>query len=65
MGYHGFFHGALVFMVTGNWLFLLIEWVSHATIDWYKCKGRISFMEDQALHLLLKVVYAASFLITL
>ena len=35
----------------------LMEAVAHAAIDYAKCAGRISFGEDQVLHIACKVVW--------
>ncbi len=54
---HATIHGIFVFLVTGNFIFMILEIVSHAWIDYAKSNGDISFNEDQILHLLMKAIY--------
>ncbi|MCB1672367.1 MAG: DUF3307 domain-containing protein [Gammaproteobacteria bacterium] len=56
---HSLIHGGIVFLITGNILLGLIETVSHWCIDFMKCEGRLTLHQDQALHVALKVAYAA------
>src|SRR5262245_64246530 len=54
---HALTHGGAVYLVTGAWYLGAIESVLHAGIDHLKCEVRISFNQDQALHLLCKLAY--------
>lgn len=57
LGAHAAIHGGVVWLITGLWWLGVIELVLHALIDDEKCRGRISFNHDQALHLLCKAVW--------
>lgn len=46
-----------VLLVTQRWEFAIVELVVHFAIDVAKCKGKLTFMQDQLLHALCRVVY--------
>lgn len=54
---HASIHGAFVAIVTGQAIFGYVELVIHAIIDHIKCSGRITFFQDQTIHLLCKMIY--------
>jgi Protein of unknown function (DUF3307) len=45
------------YIITGWWVIFFLELVSHAAIDYAKCRNRISFGMDQTLHLGCKLVW--------
>lgn len=47
-----------VYFVTGNVGLAELEFVAHFFIDYNKCRGRLSFNHDQALHVVCKLVWA-------
>ena len=51
---HAGIHGAVVLLVTGSVVLGFAEWFLHALIDEAKTRRKISFAQDQALHLLCK-----------
>jgi Protein of unknown function (DUF3307) len=57
LGAHVTIQGAFVAMLTGVWWLFFLE----ATIHWFtddaKCRGRISFNQDQAIHLACKAAW--------
>lgn len=53
---HSLAHGAVVAVVMGSPVWGLAEAVTHFTIDYLKCRKFISIHEDQALHLVVKMV---------
>jgi hypothetical protein len=62
--YHGLFphaliHGGVVALVTGIWWLGALETVIHAATDDAKCMGRISFNQDQAIHVGCKLAWWA------
>lgn len=57
MGAHAFIHGGFVLLALGVWWIALLEVAAHAVIDDAKCRGRISFNTDQALHIGCKVIW--------
>lgn len=57
MAAHCVIHGGFVALVTGLWWLGALEAVAHAVIDDAKCSGRISFNQDQALHIACKIVW--------
>jgi hypothetical protein len=56
---HALIHAGAVVAVTGCYVLGAVEFVLHAVIDLSKCSKRLSFAQDQSLHVLLKVAYAA------
>lgn len=54
---HACIHGGAVWLVTGSLLLASIEIGIHAFTDYQKCAGRISFNEDQTVHVLCKLAY--------
>lgn len=57
MTLHCSIHAAAVMLVTGSSRFALVEFVMHWLIDFARCRGRISFAQDQAAHITCKLVY--------
>lgn len=57
LGAHALIHALFVLLITQVVWLALFELVAHAVIDDLKCRGRISFNADQALHALCKVGY--------
>lgn len=56
---HAGIHAGFVYVITSCWPLALLEFVAHWAIDDGKCRGALSFNEDQFLHLFLKVLWAA------
>lgn len=56
---HAAIHGAAVAVITGLWWLFLTEAAAHYLIDDLKCKGKLSFNQDQAAHFGCKVVWFA------
>lgn len=59
MAAHSVIHGGLVGVVTGSIWLGLAETVVHAWIDDLKCRDKITFNQDQALHILCKLLWVA------
>jgi len=57
LGAHALIHGGFVGLVTGSIWLGLAETIAHALIDDAKCHGRLSFNQDQALHVACKVLW--------
>ncbi len=57
MAAHSVIHGGMVGLVTGSLWLGLAETVIHALIDDLKCGNRISYNQDQTLHLLCKLFW--------
>jgi len=54
---HAAIHGAAVALITGLWWLFLVEAVAHFVTDDLKCRGRLTFNQDQAIHLGCKAVW--------
>lgn len=54
---HALVHGGAVYLLTGSAVLGLIETLLHWAIDFAKQERWINFHQDQALHLLCKVLY--------
>ena len=59
MSAHVTIHAGFVFLITNRPDIAMAEALVHGIIDDQKCKGRITFSQDQALHILFKVIWAA------
>lgn len=57
LGAHAAIHGAAVALITGFWWLALFEAAAHWVIDDFKCRGRITFTQDQAAHLGCKLIW--------
>lgn len=55
---HACIHGGFVFLITGSLILGGYEVIIHCVIDYLKCRNRITFMQDQCLHLFCKVAWA-------
>lgn len=56
---HAGIHAGAVWLITGSWALALAELVAHAGLDYAKCRGRLTYNADQALHVCCKGVWAA------
>lgn len=54
---HASIHAGAVWLITGSIWLGLAELMAHAIIDDAKCRGRLSFDTDQALHIACKVLW--------
>jgi len=54
---HALIHGGVVWLVTGLWIFGLMETIAHWLIDFGKCENWYGIHEDQLMHLLCKLFY--------
>lgn len=57
LGAHAAIHGAAVALITCIWWLFLAEAAIHWLTDDAKCRGRLSFNQDQAIHLSCKLVW--------
>lgn len=57
LGAHALIHGGVVAALTGVLWLGVAEAVAHFIIDDAKCRGRIDFNQDQALHLAFKAAW--------
>jgi hypothetical protein len=63
LGAHAAIHGGAVGWITGIWWLGLMEAVAHFIIDDLKCRARLSFNQDQGLHLLCKVCWVGIWMV--
>lgn len=61
---HAAIHGAAVALIAGIWWLFIAEAVIHFITDDIKCRGKISFNQDQAVHLLCKVGWVGVAMVT-
>ncbi|TXH35249.1 MAG: DUF3307 domain-containing protein [Rhodospirillaceae bacterium] len=54
---HGLIHGGAVLAATGSPLLCILEAVAHCVIDRAKCSGKITYGQDQMLHVGCKAVW--------
>lgn len=47
---HSMIHALLVFAVTGSYIAFIYQAVTHFWIDYDKCKGELTYTQDQLLH---------------
>jgi hypothetical protein len=57
--FHALIHAGAVALVTGSMALAICELVAHAAIDYWKCRGGLTYNADQVAHVLCKVVWAA------
>lgn len=58
LGAHSLIHAAGVACITHSAWLALVEFCAHAWIDDMKCRGRITFNVDQAMHIYCKALWA-------
>lgn len=56
---HSAIHAGFVLAITGSLACAAVELIAHAITDDAKCRGRISYNADQAIHVACKLAYAA------
>jgi len=54
---HAVMHGGAVWLLTDIWWLGAAEAIVHAIIDDRKCAGKLSFNQDQALHVACKAMW--------
>lgn len=54
---HGLMHSLPVFIITQSFVLALFEFFAHCVIDYLKCDNKLTFSQDQFLHLGCKVLY--------
>lgn len=62
---HSVIHGGFVGILTGNIWFGVAETIIHAITDDAKCRGKISYHTDQAIHIGCKALWCALLPLTL
>jgi hypothetical protein len=60
MAAHCSVHALFVGVITGSLILGLIEFILHFTYDYLKCKERLSYLEDQSLHVFTKILFGIS-----
>lgn len=55
---HAIIHGGAVALITGKISLGVAEAVVHAVTDDLKCRGKLSFDQDQAIHIASKAVWS-------
>lgn len=58
MGAHSLMHGIAVGFITGSFIFFVLETAIHWWVDDQKCKGELTFNQDQAIHIVCKLIWA-------
>lgn len=56
---HAAIHAGAVKLATGSWLLAGAEFVAHTVIDYGKCRGVITYNQDQAAHFSCKFCWAS------
>ncbi|MBY0298993.1 MAG: DUF3307 domain-containing protein [Methylobacterium sp.] len=54
---HAAIHAGAVRLATGSWILAGCEFVAHGLIDYAKCTGRLSYNQDQLLHVACKLIW--------
>jgi hypothetical protein len=55
--WHALIQSGMVFIITKSLWLALAEFAIHAGVDYAKCDGRINFNQDQAIHIICKVLW--------
>lgn len=58
LAWHSIIHGGFVALITGHWWLGVAEAGIHAATDDWKCRGLITFNQDQAIHIVCKAAWA-------
>lgn len=56
---HAAIHGGAVAVITGSAALGVVETIVHAITDDLKCSGRLTYNQDQAIHIGCKALWAA------
>lgn len=59
LAFHAGIHAGAVYLITGSALVASLEFICHSAIDYAKCNGRLTYNQDQLLHIVCKVGWAA------
>lgn len=54
---HAFIHGGFVALITGSLTLGVLEIIAHGYTDFLKCENKITLDQDQAIHIICKVVW--------
>lgn len=57
LGAHALIHGGAVALITGRPALGLAETAIHALTDDLKCRGRLTYNQDQAVHAICKIAW--------
>lgn len=60
LGAHAVIHGGAVGLLTGIWWLGVAEAVAHWLTDDAKCRGKLSFNQDQAIHIVCKAAWVVA-----
>lgn len=63
MSAHAAIHAGFVGLITGSLLLGVLEFIAHWWIDYEKCRGRLTFGQDQSLHLWCKLMWVTMILV--
>jgi len=58
---HAMTHAGIVILITGNYFFAILEFFSHALIDFCKSEKWITLHQDQLGHMIFKIIYCVIF----
>lgn len=56
---HAWIHAWAVLFITNRYDFFVVEFITHAITDYAKCLGTITYNQDQAMHLMIKLMFVA------
>jgi len=57
MAAHAMIHAGVVALITGIWWLAVAEFTIHWLTDDAKCRGRLTFNQDQAVHVICKLAW--------
>lgn len=57
LGAHALIHAGFVALITGIWWLAISEFAIHWITDDAKCRGRVSYNQDQAIHIACKLAW--------
>lgn len=56
---HALIHAGAVAFITGSLWLGMIEFIMHGFVDFLRCENRITYSQDQFIHVILKFAYVA------
>lgn len=62
---HSAIHAGAVKLATGSWVLAGAEFIAHTAIDYSKCRGVITYNQDQIAHVACKLCWASALMVGL
>lgn len=64
MAAHCMLHAGGVYIVLGVWWIAALEFIGHFAVDYFKCRGELTYEQDQYLHIMMKALWVVLAVLT-